>query len=74
MVYLISDYSKKIVPDDMYRFMKTNAIFERAIGSGVGENFELLEDSLQDLILEFVDTEIEFGVGLADSWRAICRI
>jgi class 3 adenylate cyclase len=61
------DYSKKIVPDEMYRFMKTNAIFERAIGRGVGENFELLEDSLQDSILEFVDTEIEFGVGLADS-------
>src|SRR4051812_43921849 len=61
------DYAKKIVPDEIYRFMKTNAIFERAIGRGVGENFELLEDSLQDSILEFVDTEIEFGVGLADS-------
>ena len=47
--------------------MKTNALFERAIGPGVGENFELLEDSLQDSILEFVDTEIEFGVSLADS-------
>lgn len=61
------DYSKKIVPDEIYQFMKTNAIFERAIGRGVGENFELLEDSLQYSILEFVDTEIEFGVGLADS-------
>ena len=55
--------------------MKTNAIFERAIGRGVGENFELLEDSLQESILEFVDTEIEFGVGLADLvGRAICRV
>jgi class 3 adenylate cyclase len=61
------DYAKKIVPDEIYRFMKTNAVFERAIGRGVGESFELLEDSLQDSILEFVDTEIEFGVGLADS-------
>jgi class 3 adenylate cyclase len=59
--------SKKIVPGEIFRFMKTNAIFERAIGRGVGENFELLEDLLQDLILKFIDTEIEFGVGLADS-------
>jgi class 3 adenylate cyclase len=68
--YGLSDldhYAKKIVPDEIYKFMKTNAVFERAIGRGVGENFELLEDSLQDSILEFVDTEIEFGVGLADS-------
>jgi class 3 adenylate cyclase len=61
------DYAKRVVPDKIYRFMKTNAVFERAIGRGVGENFELLEDQIQDLILEFVDTEIEFGVGLADS-------
>ncbi len=61
------DSIKKIVPGEIYRFMKTNAVFERAIGRGVGENFEILEDSLQDSILEFIDTEIEFGVGLADS-------
>jgi adenylate cyclase len=67
--YGLSDlnYAKKIVPDEIYRFMKTNAIFERAIGRGVGETFELVEDSLQESILAFVDTEIEFGVGLADS-------
>ena len=28
------DYSKKIVPDEIYQFMKTNAVFERAIGRG----------------------------------------
>jgi class 3 adenylate cyclase len=63
----LDNNAKKLVPDEIYRFMKTNAVFERAIGRGVGENFELLEESLQDSILKFVDTEIEFGVGLADS-------
>jgi class 3 adenylate cyclase len=59
--------AKRIVPEQVYGFMKKKAVFERAIGRGVGENFELLDEPLQESILEFVDTEIEFGVGLADS-------
>ncbi len=55
------------IPEQIYGFMKKNAPFERALGRGVGENFERLDDDLQERILRLVDTEIEFGVGLADS-------
>lgn len=46
--------------------MKKNAVFARAVGQGIGENFELLDDALQQSILLLVDTELEFGVGLAN--------
>lgn len=59
--------SPSIIPEQVYKFMKKNAVFERALGRGVGEDFEQLDDTLQEIILEFVDTEIEFGNGLADS-------
>ncbi len=62
-----NDTGKAIVPDQIYGFMKKNAVFERAFGRGVGENFELLDEALQMLILEYVDTHIELGVGLAES-------
>ena len=62
-----NDTGRGIVPNQIYGFMKKNAVFERAFGRGVGENFELLDEPLQMLILEHVDTHIEFGVGLADS-------
>src|SRR5919112_1397393 len=62
-----NDAGRRIVPDQIYGFMKKNAVFERAFGRGVGENFELLDEALQLLILEHVDTHVEFGVGLADS-------
>src|SRR5215218_1908706 len=61
-----NDTGRRIVPDQIYGFMKKNAVFERAFGHGVGENFELLDEALQMLILEHVDADIEFGVGLAD--------
>jgi class 3 adenylate cyclase len=56
-----------VVSEHIYTFMKKKAIFERAFGRGVGEEFEKLDDNLQESILDYVDTEIEFGVGLADS-------
>jgi hypothetical protein len=65
--FIPNDTGRRIVPDQIYGFMKKNAVFERAFGRGVGEKFELLEEALQMLILEHVDTHIEFGVGLADS-------
>ncbi|MDQ3851242.1 MAG: hypothetical protein M3299_00235 [Thermoproteota archaeon] len=65
--FIPNDTGRGIVPDQIYGFMKKNAVFERAFGHGVGENFELLDEVLQMLILEHVDTDIEFGVGLADS-------
>jgi hypothetical protein len=67
MQFIPNDTGRRIVPDQIYGFMKKNAVFERAFGRGVGENFELLDEVLQMLILEHVDTHIEFGVGLADS-------
>jgi hypothetical protein len=66
--FIPNDTGRAIVPDQIYGFMKKNAVFERAFGRGVGENFELLDEALQMLILEHVDTHIEFGVGLADSF------
>jgi hypothetical protein len=65
--FIPNDTGRSIVPDQIYGFMKKNAVFERAFGRGVGENFELLDEALQMLILEHVDTHIEFGVGLAES-------
>jgi hypothetical protein len=65
--FIPNDTGRAIVPDQIYGFMKKNAVFERAFARGVGENFELLDEALQMLILEHVDTHIEFGVGLADS-------
>src|SRR5919112_1466318 len=65
--FIPNDAGRRIVPDQIYGFMKKNAVFERAFGRGVGENFELLDEALQLLILEHVDTHVEFGVGLADS-------
>ena len=55
------------IPEQIHSFMKTNAVFERAVGRGVGDVFERLDDSLQASVLELVDTEIEFGGGLAES-------
>jgi hypothetical protein len=65
--FIPNDTGRRIVPDQIHGFMKKNAVFERAFGRGVGENFESLDEVLQMLILEHVDTHIEFGVGLADS-------
>jgi hypothetical protein len=65
--FIQNDTGRGIVPDQIYGFMKKNAVFERAFGRGIGENFELLDELLQMLILEHVDTHVEFGVGLADS-------
>jgi hypothetical protein len=65
--FIPNDTGRRIVPDQIYGFMKKNAIFERVFGRGIGENFELLDEPLQMLILEHIDTHIEFGVGLADS-------
>jgi hypothetical protein len=65
--FIPNDTGGAIVPDQIYGFMKKNAVFERAFGRGIGENFESLDEPLQMLILEHVDTHIEFGVGLADS-------
>jgi hypothetical protein len=65
--FIPNDTGRGIVPDQIYGFMKKNAVFERAFGRGVGENFESLDEPLQMLILEHVDTHVEFGVGLADS-------
>jgi hypothetical protein len=65
--FVLSDIGQGLtVPTKIYEFMKKNAVFERAIGRGIGENFELLEDLTQQLILRLVDTELELGVGLAD--------
>jgi hypothetical protein len=64
--FIPNDMGRRIVPDQIYGFMRKNAVFERAFGRGVGENFELLDEALQLLILEHVDTHVEFGVGLAD--------
>jgi hypothetical protein len=65
--FIPNETGRRIIPDQIYGFMKKNAVFERAFGRGVGENLELLEEALQMLILEHVDTDLEFGVGLADS-------
>jgi hypothetical protein len=65
--FVPNDTAKRIVPDQIYEFMRKNAVFERAFGRGVGENFEQLDEVLQMLILEHVDTHTEFGVGVADS-------
>lgn len=65
--FIPNDIEGTFIPDHIRTFMKRKAIFERALGRGVGEVFESLDDMLQKSILHFVDTEIEFGVGLADS-------
>jgi hypothetical protein len=54
------------VPSKVYAFMRNSAVLARALGQGIGENFELLDDALQQSILLLVDSELEFGVGLAD--------
>jgi hypothetical protein len=66
--FIPNDAGRRIIPDQLDEFMKKNAVFERAFGRGIGENFELLDEVLQMLILEHVDTHTEFGVGLADSF------
>ena len=65
--FIPNDPGRGIVPNQIYGFMKKNAVFERAFGRGIGESFESLDEPLQMLILEHVDTHVEFGVGLADS-------
>ena len=65
--FIPNDNGPRLLPDQIYGFMRKNAVFERAFGHGVGQNFEQLDEVLQMLILEHVDTHIEFGVGLADS-------
>jgi hypothetical protein len=65
--FISNDNKGAVVTEHIYAFMKRKAVFERAIGRGVGEEFEKLDDVLQKSILDYVDTEIEFGVGLADS-------
>jgi len=67
MQFIANASEARMVPSQVYEFMKKKAVFERAFGRGVGENFELLDETSQGSILQYVDTEIEFGVGLADS-------
>ena len=59
--------SRSAIPEQVYAFMKKSAVFEQAMGRGTGENFERLDESLQERILDLVDTELVFGAGLADS-------
>jgi class 3 adenylate cyclase len=66
--FISNETGRGIVPDQIYHFMRKNAVFERAFGRGIGEIFELLDEALQMLILEHVDTQIEFGIGLAESF------
>ena len=35
--FIPNDTGKKIIPDQIYGFMKKNAVFEQAFGCGVGE-------------------------------------
>lgn len=55
------------LPDDIYNYMKRNAAFEKAIGQGVGEIFQSLEDDDRKRLLKKADIELEFGVGMAES-------
>lgn len=62
--FIPNDTGRAIVPDQIHEFMKKNAVFERAFGRGVGENFELLDEALQMLILEHVGHSYRIWCGV----------
>ncbi len=67
MQFIPRDITHTFLPDTIYGFMKKKAQFENALGYGVGETFEDLDEELQQLIMDRIDTEIEFASGMAES-------
>ncbi len=65
--FIPRDKYSPFLPEIIYKYMKKNVEFERAFGQGIGEVFDLLEDDLQNIILQRIDTEIEFAPGLAET-------
>jgi class 3 adenylate cyclase len=58
--------SSEFLPDRIYANMKKNGALERSIGFGVGEVFESLDDDLRNILLNKCDTDLIFGMGMAE--------
>lgn len=58
---------KYFLPYHIYQYMKSQRLFEVAIGQGAGEVFYLLEQPLQEQILDRIKKDGEFARGLGES-------
>jgi class 3 adenylate cyclase len=65
--FMPRDSPDSFLPENIYSYIKKNAQLENAFGQGVGENFESLDEELQEIIMNRIDTEIEFSSGMGES-------
>ena len=62
----LKNSSNNFLPDSIYSQMKKNAELEKSIGLGVGEVFRSLDDELRNIFRNKCDTDIIFGMGMAE--------
>lgn len=62
----LQNSSNGFLPNNIYARMKVNAALEKAIGLGVGEVFQSHDDELRNILLNKCDTDLIFGMGLAE--------
>lgn len=62
----IQTSSNRFLPDNIYNKMKTNADLEKSIGIGAGESFQSLDDELRNTLRKKCDTDLIFGIGMAE--------
>ena len=62
-----SNLHEAFLPDRVYAFIRQNLQLENAVGRGIGDIFESLDENLQKIIMNRIEAEIELASGMAES-------
>jgi hypothetical protein len=67
--FMPSGPSHPFLPDRDYAYIRQNLQLENAVGQGIGDSFESLDENLQKIIMNRIESEIELASGMAESQR-----
>src|SRR5215467_8103143 len=65
--FMPSGPSHPFLPDRVYAYIRQNLQLENAVGQGIGDSFESLDENLQKIIMNRIESEIELASGMAES-------
>ncbi|HYV51750.1 MAG TPA: hypothetical protein VE971_00515, partial [Candidatus Eisenbacteria bacterium] len=65
--YMPSGPSHPFLPDRVYAYIRQNLQLENAVGQGIGDSFESLDENLQKIIMNRIESEIVLASGMAES-------
>ena len=65
--FMPSGPSHPFLPDPVYLYIRQNLQLENAVGQGIGDSFESLDENLQKIIMNRIESEIELASGMAES-------